>query len=80
VNEPAILKGKHAARDQRPGGHPHRPRRRDAGGHRAQRPVGGERHRHALGWRHYLARLALAATGRDVAPRVTPAEIVQGAD
>jgi len=28
----------------------------------------------------YLARLALAATGRDVAPRVTPDEIVQGAD
>ena len=40
----------------------------------------GERHRHAVGWRHYLARLALAAAGSDPAPHVTPDEIVQGAD
>jgi uncharacterized protein YndB with AHSA1/START domain len=40
----------------------------------------GERHRHAAGWRHYLARLSLAATGRDLASHVTPDEIVQGAD
>ena len=40
----------------------------------------GERQRHALGWRHYLARLSLAATGRDLAPHVTPREITQGAD
>jgi len=41
---------------------------------------GAERHRHALGWRHYLARLALAAAGGDPAPHVTPDEIVTGAD
>ena len=40
----------------------------------------GERHRHAVGWRHYLARLALAAAGSDPAPHVTPDEIVTGAD
>ena len=40
----------------------------------------GERHRHALGWRHYLARLSLAATGGDLAPHATPEEIGQGVD
>lgn len=40
----------------------------------------GERHRHALGWRHYLARLALAGAGGDPAPHMTPEEIVQGAN
>ena len=40
----------------------------------------GERPRHALGWRHYLARLSLAATGGGLAPHVTPDEITQGAD
>jgi uncharacterized protein YndB with AHSA1/START domain len=40
----------------------------------------GERHRHALGWHHYLARLSLAATGRDPAPHLTPEDITQGAD
>jgi uncharacterized protein YndB with AHSA1/START domain len=40
----------------------------------------GERHRHALGWHHYLGRLSLAATGAGLAPHVTPDEIVQGAD
>ena len=39
-----------------------------------------ERPRHALGWRHYLARLSLAATGGDLAPHVTPDEIIQGTD
>jgi uncharacterized protein YndB with AHSA1/START domain len=39
-----------------------------------------ERHRHAAGWRHYLDRLSLAATGGDLAPHMTPDEIVQGAD
>ena len=39
-----------------------------------------ERHRHALGWRHYLSRLSLAAMGRKLAPHMTPDEIVQGAD
>jgi uncharacterized protein YndB with AHSA1/START domain len=41
---------------------------------------GGERRRHAVGWHHYLARLSLAATGGDLAPHVTPDEIIQGAD
>ena len=40
----------------------------------------GERHRHALGWRHYLACLSLAATSGGLAPHVTPDEIVQRAD
>ena len=40
----------------------------------------GERPRHAAGWRHYLARLSLAATGGGLAAHVTPDEISQGAD
>jgi uncharacterized protein YndB with AHSA1/START domain len=40
----------------------------------------GELHRHALGWQHYLARLSPAATGGDVAPHVTPDEIIVRAD
>ena len=40
----------------------------------------GERPRHALGRRHYLARLSLAATGGGPAPHVAPDEIIQGAD
>jgi hypothetical protein len=40
----------------------------------------GERPRHALGWRHYLARLSRAAMGGGLAPHVTPDEIIQGAD
>ncbi len=40
----------------------------------------GERPRHTLGWRHYLARLSLAATGGGLALHVTPDEIIQGAD
>ena len=40
----------------------------------------GEQHRHALGWRHYLARLTRAATGRDLAPHATPGKITRGAD
>jgi hypothetical protein len=40
----------------------------------------GERDRHALGWRHYLARLSQAATGGELPPHVTPEEIVRGAD
>ena len=39
-----------------------------------------ERPRHARGWRHYLARLSLAATGGGLAAHVTPDEISQGAD
>ncbi len=41
---------------------------------------GAERDRHAAGWRHYLARLSLAAAGGEPAPHVTPGEIVRGAD
>ena len=39
-----------------------------------------ERPRHAAGWHHYMARLSLAATGGDLAPHVTPDEIIQGTD
>ncbi|MGH3149578.1 MAG: SRPBCC family protein [Streptosporangiaceae bacterium] len=40
---------------------------------------GAERHRHADGWRHYLARLSLAAAGGEPAPHATPGEIIRGA-
>lgn len=40
----------------------------------------GERHRHLLGWQHYLARLSAASTGGDPAPHLTPDEIVETAD
>jgi len=36
--------------------------------------------RHALGWQHYLARLAAVAAGRDVAPHVVPAALTEGVD
>ena len=39
-----------------------------------------ELRQHALGWRHYLARLSLATTGVDLGPHVTPDELTRGAD
>ena len=39
-----------------------------------------ERPRHALGWRHYLDRLKLAAEGRSSTPHAVPATLKQGAD
>ena len=37
-----------------------------------------ERHRHALGWVHYLARLAAVAAGRPVDPHVVPDDLTRG--
>ena len=34
--------------------------------------------RHARGWQHYLARLARAAAGREPAPHVVPAALIEG--
>jgi len=39
-----------------------------------------ETHRHALGWQHYLARLAGVAAGRKPAPHVVPAALIEGVD
>jgi uncharacterized protein YndB with AHSA1/START domain len=39
-----------------------------------------EAHRHALGWRHYLARLRTLGAGREPEPHATPAELTDGAD
>lgn len=39
-----------------------------------------EQERHALGWRHYLARLAVAGAGGTVAPHHTPEELTRGVD
>lgn len=39
-----------------------------------------EQPRHALGWQHYLARLAAAAGGHEPAPHVVPAALIEGAD
>jgi uncharacterized protein YndB with AHSA1/START domain len=36
--------------------------------------------RHALGWRHYLARLATVATGGELTPHVVPAGLIDGVD
>lgn len=36
--------------------------------------------RHALGWKHYLARLAEAASGKDPDPHFTPESLTRGAD
>jgi uncharacterized protein YndB with AHSA1/START domain len=36
--------------------------------------------RHALGWRHYLARLALLGSGGAPSPHHIPAELTEGAD
>lgn len=40
----------------------------------------GERERHALGWRHYLPRLAIAGSGGTAPPHQTPEEVTRGAD
>lgn len=40
----------------------------------------GERERHALGWRHYLSRLATAGAGGAAPPHQTPGELTRGAD
>ena len=39
-----------------------------------------ELERHALGWQHYIARLALVAAGVDVADHVVPAALTCGVD
>ncbi len=39
-----------------------------------------ELHRHALGWEHYLARLALVAAGADAGPHVVPPDLVEGVE
>jgi uncharacterized protein YndB with AHSA1/START domain len=36
--------------------------------------------RHALGWRHYLGRLAILASGREPEPHQTPAALTEGVD
>jgi uncharacterized protein YndB with AHSA1/START domain len=36
--------------------------------------------RHALGWRHYLSRLASVAAGRQVEPHRTPEQLTRGVD
>jgi hypothetical protein len=36
--------------------------------------------RHALGWQHYLARLAAVVNGREPAPHVVPAALTEGVD
>jgi uncharacterized protein YndB with AHSA1/START domain len=36
--------------------------------------------RHALGWRHYLTRLATLASGREPEPHHTPAALTEGVD
>lgn len=38
-----------------------------------------ETQRHALGWQHYLARLAIHAAGGKLAPHVVPEELTEGA-
>ncbi len=39
-----------------------------------------EAQRHALGWQHYLARLATAAAGGSAEPHHVPGELTRGAD
>jgi len=39
-----------------------------------------ELHRHALGWEHYLPRLAVAAAGAELDPHTTPASLTEGVD
>jgi hypothetical protein len=39
-----------------------------------------EARRHALGWRHYLARLRLVGEGKGVDAHVTPPELIDRAD
>lgn len=39
-----------------------------------------ERPRHALGWKHYLARLERVASGWDVETHVVPSDLTQGLD
>jgi uncharacterized protein YndB with AHSA1/START domain len=39
-----------------------------------------EARRHALGWRHYLARLRMVGSGQEPDPHVTPASLTEGAD
>lgn len=36
--------------------------------------------RHALGWRHYLARLQILGAGREPDPHVTPTSLTEGAE
>ncbi len=40
----------------------------------------GESHRHALGWRHYLARLEAVGGGGKAEPHHVPEELTRGAD
>jgi len=39
-----------------------------------------EQARHALGWKHYLARLERVVSGQDVEPHGVPSELTQGID
>jgi uncharacterized protein YndB with AHSA1/START domain len=41
---------------------------------------GGELHRHALGWQHYLPRLSTAAAGGRLKRHATPNVLTRGAD